>query len=574
MSSSEIKKSGEDSGSPLKDISKPLDFIRKIILGDLESGKHGGKVVTRFPPEPNGYLHIGHAKSICLNFGLAKQYEGKCHLRFDDTNPEKEDQEYMTSIQEDVRWMGFDWNNDLYHASDYFPKLYQFALDLISKGLAYVCELTFEQMREYRGTLKEAGKESPFRERTVQENLLFFEKMKNGEIEEGKAVLRAKINMASPNMNMRDPVIYRIKKVDHERTGDKWCLYPMYDFTHCISDALENITHSICTLEFEDHRPLYDWFLDHLDVPCHPQQIEFARLNLNYTVMSKRKLLKLVEEGYVDGWDDPRLPTLVGLRRRGYTPASIRSFCDWIGVAKKDSCIDMSILEGHLRDDLDSKAPRVMAVLDPLKVIIENYPEGKVETISAPYHPKKPEMGRREIPFSREIYIEKSDFMEDPPKKFHRLSVGKEVRLRYGHVIKCHKVVKDENGVIKELRCTYDVETLGGKTPDGRKVKGIIHWLSAKQALKAEIRLYDRLFILENPGAEENFCQSLNPESLKILNESYVEPVLKNTPPESYFQFERQGYFCSDRYDSCNGQLVFNRAVTLKDSWAKLKVKN
>jgi len=555
-------------------LEKKSNFIKQIIEKDLAEGKHK-TIITRFPPEPNGYLHIGHAKSICLNFGLAEEYQGRCHLRFDDTNPEKESPEYVESIKEDVKWLGFDWGEHLYFASDYFEKFYNYALELIKKGKAYVCQLSPEEIREYRGTLTEPGKESPYRNRSVEENLELFEKMKNGEFEEGECVLRAKIDMSSPNLNMRDPVIYRIKKIRHHRTGDKWCIYPTYDFAHCLSDAIEGITHSLCTLEFEDHRPLYDWFLDELNTPCHPQQIEFARLNLSYTVMSKRKLNLLVQEGYVSGWDDPRMPTISGMRRRGYTPEAIKDFCERIGIAKSDNLVDYSLLEHCVREDLNKRALRFMGVLEPLKVVIVNYPEEQEEELEAINNPEDPSAGKRKIPFSREIYIEKSDFREDPPRKFFRLAPGKEVRLRYAYYITCEEVVKDEQGNIVELRCTYDPESRGGYTPDGRKVKGTLHWVDARKAKKAKVRLYDRLFLVENPALEEkkgkSFKELLNPESLKEV-EALVEPALYGLKPGDVFQLERVGYFCVDR-DSTSESLVLNRTVTLKDSWAKIEAK-
>ncbi|HCO12153.1 MAG TPA: glutamine--tRNA ligase [Desulfonauticus sp.] len=555
-------------------LEKKSNFIKQIIEKDLADGKHK-TIITRFPPEPNGYLHIGHAKSICLNFGLAEEYQGRCHLRFDDTNPEKESPEYVESIKEDVKWLGFDWGEHLYFASDYFEKFYNYALELIKKGKAYVCQLSPEEIREYRGTLTEPGKESPYRNRSVEENLELFEKMKNGEFEEGECVLRAKIDMSSPNLNMRDPVIYRIKKIRHHRTGDKWCIYPTYDFAHCLSDAIEGITHSLCTLEFEDHRPLYDWFLDELNTPCHPQQIEFARLNLSYTVMSKRKLNLLVQEGYVSGWDDPRMPTISGMRRRGYTPEAIKDFCERIGIAKSDNLVDYSLLEHCVREDLNKRALRFMGVLEPLKVVIVNYPEEQEEELEAINNPEDPSAGKRKIPFSREIYIEKSDFREDPPRKFFRLAPGKEVRLRYAYYITCEEVVKDEQGNIVELRCTYDPESRGGYTPDGRKVKGTLHWVDARKAKKAKVRLYDRLFLVENPALEEkkgkSFKELLNPESLKEV-EALVEPALYGLKPGDVFQLERVGYFCVDR-DSTSESLVLNRTVTLKDSWAKIEAK-
>ncbi|HEB70125.1 MAG TPA: glutamine--tRNA ligase/YqeY domain fusion protein [Desulfobulbus sp.] len=552
-------------------LDRPLDFIRQIIAEDLKSGKHK-QVITRFPPEPNGFLHIGHAKSICLNFGIARENNSVCHLRFDDTNPGKESTEYVDSIQEDVHWLGFDWGEHLYYSSDYFDKLYDFAVELIQKGKAYVCHLNSEEMRRYRGTLTEPGKESPYRNRSVEENLALFNQMKNGDFEEGTCALRAKIDMASPNIIMRDPVIYRIMKTAHHRTGDRWCIYPMYDFTHCLSDMLEKITHSLCTLEFENNRALYDWVLDTLKTPCHPQQIEFARLNINFTVMSKRKLLQLVEENYVSGWDDPRMLTISGLRRRGYTPASIRNFCDGIGIGKRGSWIDMGVLENAVRDDLNVRAPRVLGVLRPLKVVITNYPEEQVEELEALNHPQHPEMGSRMVPFCREIYVEQNDFMEDAPRKFFRLSVGREVRLRYAYLITCREVIKDEEGNVIELRCTYDPETRGGSAPDGRKVKGTIHWVSAPHALQAEIRLYDRLFSVENPDMdkEKDFKEFVNPDSLQILENSMLEPSLKKATATDRFQFERQGYFCLDSRDSTPEAPVFNRIVTLRDSWAKL----
>jgi glutaminyl-tRNA synthetase len=549
---------------------KTSNFIRNIIDEDLRQNKNDGRVHTRFPPEPNGYLHVGHAKSICLNFGTALDYSGRCNLRFDDTNPEKESVEYTDAIQEDVRWLGFDWEDRLYYASDYFEKLYEYAEFLISHGKAYVDSLKADQIREYRGTLTGPGRESPYRNRSVDENLDLFRRMRAGEFKDGEHVLRAKIDMASPNINMRDPVLYRIKHAHHHRTGDKWCIYPMYDYTHCISDALEGITHSLCTLEFEDHRPLYDWCLDQLPVPCHPQQIEFARLNLNYTITSKRKLNELVTEQLVSGWDDPRMPTITGMRRRGYTPAAIRDFCDRIGLTKNDTVIDMTVLENCVREELDRATRRVMAVLKPLRIVITNYPEGQTEELNAAYHPNQPEMSSRKVPFSRVIYIEQDDFMEDPPKKFFRLGPGREVRLRYAYFIKCEEVIKDEKtSEIIELHCTYDPATRGGNAPDGRKVKGTIHWVSAEHALPAEVRLYDRLFNVPDPGREENWRELLNPASAEIIKQAYVEPSLTNTEPEERFQFERLGYFCVDRRDAVKGKPVFNRTVSLKDSWAK-----
>ncbi|HHW12165.1 MAG TPA: glutamine--tRNA ligase/YqeY domain fusion protein [Firmicutes bacterium] len=551
----------------------PSNFIKNIINEDLKQNKNGGEVITRFPPEPNGYLHIGHAKSICLNFGLAAEYNGRCHLRFDDTNPSKEDVEYIESIKRDVRWLGFDWGEHLYYASDYFEQLYEYAELLIKAGKAYVCDLSPEEIRAYRGTLTEPGKNSPYRDRTVEENLDLFRRMRAGEFPDGSRVLRAKIDMASPNLNMRDPVIYRILRVPHHRTGDQWCIYPMYDFAHPLSDALEKITHSICTLEFEDHRPLYDWFIEQLPVPRKPQQIEFARLNLTYTLMSKRKLLQLVERGIVRGWDDPRMPTIAGLRRRGYTPAAIRDFCERIGVAKSNSMVDIALLEHCLREDLNKHAPRVMAVLRPLKVVLENYPEDRVEELEAVNNPEDPAMGVRKVPFSKVLYIEEDDFMEDPPKKFYRLAPGREVRLRYGYFIKCTGIIKDETGKVVELRCTYDPATKGGSAPDGRKVKATLHWVSAAHAVPAEVRLYDHLFTVEDPGAAEDWESCLNPNSLEVLTSAMVEPSLRDAKPEDRFQFERLGYFCVDP-DTTAGRLVFNRTVTLRDTWAKIQQKS
>lgn len=552
------------------------NFIKKIINQDRAANKNEGRVVTRFPPEPNGYLHIGHAKSICLNFGLAREYEGRCHLRFDDTNPSKEETEYIDSIMEDVRWLGFDWGGHLYYASDYFEKLHDFAVALIKAGRAYVCSLSAEEIRQFRGTLTEPGKESPYRERSVEENLDLFARMRAGEFEEGTHVLRARIDMAAGNLNMRDPVIYRVMHAHHHRTGDSWCIYPMYDFAHCLSDSIEGITHSICTLEFEDHRPLYDWILDELETPCHPQQIEFARLNLTHTVMSKRKLLLLVKDGHVRGWDDPRMPTISGLRRRGYTPEAIRDFCERIGVAKKDSMVDMALLEHCLREDLNERAPRRMAVLKPLKVVIENYPEGQVEEMEAINNPGDPGAGTRTVPFSRELYIEADDFMEEPPKKFFRLAPGREVRLRYGYFITCTGVVKDEaTGEVVELRCTYDPETRGGNAPDGRKVKATIHWVSAAHGVPAEVRLYNALFTEENPGASKDvdFRDLINPDSLEVLKGCRLEPSLANAAAGDFFQFERLGYFCVDEKDSTPEQPVFNRTATLRDAWARIAKK-
>ena len=547
-----------------------LDFIRTIIADDLRTDKYGGRVVTRFPPEPNGYLHIGHAKSICINFGIAgEQAGGRCHLRFDDTNPTKEEVEYVESIQADVRWLGFDWGEHLHYASDYFEPLYAYAVQLIQAGKAYVDDLSADEIRAHRGTLTEPGKNSPYRERAVAENLDLFQRMRAGEFAEGSRVLRAKIDMAAPNIVMRDPVLYRILKVSHHRTGETWCIYPMYDFTHCLSDSIEGITHSICTLEFENNRELYDWVLHRLNV-YHPQQIEFARLNLTFTMMSKRKLLQMVAEGIVRGWDDPRMPTLCGLRRRGYTPAAIRNFCDRIGVAKRNSTVEVGMLEYSIREDLNKCAPRVMAVLNPLKVVLENYPENQMEELEAVNNPEDAGMGSRNVPFSRVLYIEQDDFRENPPKKYYRLAPGREVRLRYGYYIKCVDVVKDAAGAIVELRCTYDPETRGGWSKDGRKVQATIHWVSAAHALDAEVRLYDRLFLDPNPAEYEDFKQCLNPHSLEVLSSCKLEPGLQAAKPGDRFQFERQGYFCVDP-DATVGKLVFNRTVTLRDTWAKIE---
>ncbi|MES9938135.1 MAG: glutamine--tRNA ligase/YqeY domain fusion protein [Sedimenticola sp.] len=558
------------------DNTAPSNFIRQIIDEDLKNGKHGGRVHTRFPPEPNGFLHIGHAKSICLNFGIARDYAGgQCNLRFDDTNPHKENQEYVDAIQEDVRWLGFDWDDRLYYASDYFEQLHDFAVELIRNGKAYICDLNAEETREYRGTLTEPGRESPYRNRSVEENLDLFTRMKAGEFEDGSRVLRARIDMASPNMNMRDPTLYRIRHgVIHHQTGEEWCIYPMYDFTHPISDALEGITHSLCTLEFEDHRPLYDWALDNISIDCHPQQIEFSRLNLQYTVVSKRKLTQLVDEGHVAGWDDPRMPTIAGLRRRGYTPSSIRTFCDRIGVTKSDNSVEMGMLEACIREDLDTNAPRAMAVLHPLKVVIENYPEGEVEQLTAANHPKDESKGTRTVPLTREIYIDKADFREEANKKYKRLVTGGEVRLRNAYVIKAEQVIKDEQGEIVELRCTYDPDTLGAN-PVGRKVRGVIHWVSATEGVPAEIRLYDRLFNHPNPDGDkevESFLEHINPDSLLTLTQAMVEPSLKEAAEGTRFQFEREGYFTSDKESSAD-RMVFNRTVTLRDSWAKIEQK-
>ncbi|HET6516041.1 MAG TPA: glutamine--tRNA ligase/YqeY domain fusion protein [Thermodesulfovibrionales bacterium] len=554
--------------------SRPSNFIRDIISDDTTSLKYDGRVHTRFPPEPNGYLHIGHAKSICLNFGLAVEFGGLCNLRFDDTNPTKEEVEYVDSIKEDVRWLGFDWDDRLFYASDYFERLYQYAVQLIKDGKAYVCDLSADEIREYRGTLTEPGKESPYRNRPVEENLDLFDRMSLGEFPDGSRTLRAKIDMSSGNINMRDPVMFRILHAEHHRTGKTWRIYPMYDYAHCISDSIEGITHSICTLEFEDHRPLYDWFLDELKI-YHPRQIEFARLNLSNTVMSKRKLLQLVQEGYVAGWDDPRMPTLSGLRRRGYTPESIRNFCERIGVAKRDSMVDMALLEYCIREDLNRLVPRVMAVLRPLRVVIDNYPEDLVEELEAVNNPEDAAMGTRKVPFSRVIYIEREDFREDPPKGYFRLAPGREVRLRYAYYITCVSFVKDEEtGEVTELRCTYDPRTRGGDSPDGRKVKATIHWVSAPHSLEAEVRLYDHLLLRSGPdGGEEgkDFKAYLNPNSLETLTASRVEPGLAGSAPGSRYQFERQGYFCVDSRDSSEKRLVFNRTVTLKDTWAKIE---
>jgi glutaminyl-tRNA synthetase len=547
----------------------PSNFIHQIIREDLKNNKNDGRVHTRFPPEPNGYLHIGHAKSICLNFSTANEFKGLCNLRFDDTNPEKEDMEYVDSIRESIRWLGFDWEDRQYYASDYFDKLYEFAGELIKQGKAYVCSLNQDQAREYRGTLTEPGKNSPDRDRSVDENLDLFTRMKDGEFDDGDYTLRAKIDMASPNMNMRDPVIYRIRRAEHHQTGNKWCIYPMYDYTHCISDALEDITHSLCTLEFEDHRPLYDWVLDQLESLPHPRQIEFARLNINYTVMSKRKLKQLVDEGLVDGWDDPRMPTLDGMRRRGYTPVSIRNFCEMVGVTKANSVVDVGMLEHSLRDDLDKTSPRAMCVLNPLKVVIENYPEDKIDVLTLPKHPKDESMGNREIPFRREVWIDRADFEEVPPPGFKRLVTGGEVRLRGSYVIKCEEVIKDDNGEIMELRATYDAATLGAR-PEGRKVKGVIHWVSVQDALDVEVRLYDRLFNCENPDvAEGDYRDYINPDSLVVKTGCKAESTMADAAPEERFQFEREGYFCVDRKNSTPDKPVFNLTVTLRDTWAK-----
>jgi glutaminyl-tRNA synthetase len=559
-------KIGEPGGS--------TNFIKHIIEEDLKAGKNDGNVLTRFPPEPNGYLHIGHAKSICLNFGLAAEYNGRCNLRYDDTDPSKESIEYVASIKEDVRWLGFDWQDREYYASDYFEQLFEYAVQLIKAGDAYVDSLSAEEIREYRGTLTRPGKNSPYRERSIAENLDLFERMRAGEFKDGEHVLRAKIDMASPNIIMRDPTLYRIRHVSHYRTGNMWCIYPMYDFTHCLSDSIEGITHSNCTLEFESNRELYDWVLDHLEVDCHPQQIEFARLNLSFTVLSKRKLIRIVEDGHVSGWDDPRMPTISGLRRRGYTPKAIRNFCDRIGVAKADSMVDMALLEYCVREDLNKCAPRVMGVLRPLKVVIDNYPDNEEEELEAVNNPEDPSMGTRKVPFSRELYIEQDDFMEDPPKKFFRLAPGREVRLRYAYFITCVDVVKDpDSREVIELHCTYDPATRGGDAPDGRKVKGTLHWVSAKHAISAQVRLYDHLFAKENPNevdAGQDFTSCLNPSSIEVLNDCKLEPSLAAAKPSDLYQFERLGYFCVDANDATPDALVFNRTVTLRDTWAKI----
>jgi len=566
----ENTKSGDQNTTP------PPNFIRNLIREDELSGKHDGRVATRFPPEPNGYLHIGHAKSICLNFGLAAENNGACNLRFDDTNPTKESVEYVESIQDDVRWLGFDWEDRLFFASDYFERLFEYAVELIDGGKAYVDSLSADEIRAYRGTLTEPGKESPYRNRPKEENRDLFLRMRSGEFKEGTHVLRAKIDMAHPNMLMRDPTLYRIRHAAHHRTGDTWCIYPMYALTHCLSDSIEGITHSVCTLEFENNRQLYDWVLDELDV-YHPQQIEFARLNLTHTVLSKRKLIQLVEEGHVSGWNDPRMPTLSGLRRRGYTPAAIRNFCERIGVAKRDSMVDMALLEHTLREDLNKRARRVMGVLHPLKVVIDNYPEGQVEELEAVNSPEDPGMGKRSLPFSRELFIEQEDFMEDAPRKFFRLAPGREVRLKHAYYITCVDVVKDDQtGAILELHCTYDPATRGGWSEDGRKVKGTLHWVSAAHAVESEVRLYDHLFTRENPSDEKEglgFKDLINPDSLKTLKGCMLEPSLKKAEPGAYYQFLRQGYFCVDGVDSSPGRPVFNRTATLRDTWAKIQKK-
>ena len=557
---------------PPTDASSPTDFIREIIDDDNKTNKHGGRVATRFPPEPNGYLHIGHAKSVCLNFGIAAQYDGTCNLRMDDTDPAGESIEYVESIINDVHWLGFDWQDRLFYASDYFEQLYQFAVQLIKLGKAYVCSLSADEIREYRGTLTEPGKESPYRNRSIEENLDMFTRMRAGEFADGAHVLRAKIDMASPNVVMRDPVIYRIKRAPHHRTGDTWVIYPMYDFAHCLSDSIEKITHSICTLEFENNRPLYDWIVNQVIEGDRPQQIEFARLNLSYTVVSKRKLIELVEKKYVTGWDDPRMPTVAGMRRRGYTPEAIRKFCATIGVAKNENLVDIALLESCVRDDLNERAPRAMAVLRPLRVVIDNYPEGQTEEFECANHPQNPDMGTRKVPFSRVLYIEQEDFTENPPKKYKRLAPGREVRLRSSYVIKFASMVKDEKtGEITELHCTYDPETRNAPPADGRKVEGVIHWVSADHAIQAEIRLYDRLFQVPDPAEiAENIVKHLNPTSLETLTSCYVEASLKDASPGNRYQFERVGYFCVDTKDSSPGKPVFNRIVPLRDSWAKL----
>ncbi|WP_114418879.1 glutamine--tRNA ligase/YqeY domain fusion protein [Marinospirillum perlucidum] len=556
------------------EISAASNFIRTLIKQQREAGQQQ-KVVTRFPPEPNGYLHVGHAKSICLNFGIAEEFGGDCHLRFDDTNPEKESQVFIDAIQEDIRWLGFEWAGDVRFASNYFDQLYDWALHLIKAGKAYVCELDAEQMREYRGTLTEPGKNSPYRERSVEENLAEFEKMRAGDYPNGAKVLRAKIDMAAPNINLRDPILYRIRHQHHHQTGDRWCIYPSYDFTHGQSDAIEGITHSLCTLEFEDHRPLYEWFLENLPVPCKPVQTEFARLNLNYTVTSKRKLKLLVDEGIVDGWDDPRMPTISGMRRRGFTPKSIRDFCDLVGVNRAGGVVDINMLYFALRNDLEHNARRGMVVLNPLKIVITNWEEGREEILTSPSHPARDDLGERQLPFTRELFIDRNDFMEEPPKKFFRLAPGKEVRLRNAWVIRCDEVIKDDQGEIIELRCSYDPDTLG-KNPEGRKVKGVVHWVSADKGVPAEVRLYDNLFQVETPDADKDkdFLEHLNPDSLSRVD-AICEPSLAQAGAEDHFQFERVGYFCADRHDHQpeNGKLVFNRTVSLKDSWAKMQKK-
>ncbi|MGE5851948.1 MAG: glutamine--tRNA ligase/YqeY domain fusion protein [Deltaproteobacteria bacterium] len=569
-----MTENGKEDSAAATSEGAPSHFIRNIIREDLKRGKNQGRVETRFPPEPNGYLHIGHAKSICLNFGLAAEFGGLCNLRFDDTNPSKEDREYVESIKHDVRWLGFSWDDREYYASDYFERLYEFALKLIKRGKAFVCDLSADQMREYRGTLTEPGKNSPFRDRSVEENLDLFQRMRAGEFADGSRTLRAKIDMASPNINMRDPVMYRVLRATHHRMGDQWCIYPTYDFAHGQSDSIEGVTHSLCTLEFEDHRPLYDWFLEQLGIH-HPQQIEFARLNLTYTALSKRKLLQLVQQKHVSGWNDPRMPTLAGFRRRGYTPEAIRNFCERIGVAKRNSIVDLAMLEHSLREDLNKRAPRVMAVLRPIKVVLENYPEGHIEELDAINNPEDPSQGTRKVPFSRELYIEQDDFREDPPKGFFRLSPGKEVRLRYAYIIKCTEVIKDPTtGAIKELRCTYDPETKSGSSQSKRKVKATIHWVSATHAISAEVRLYDHLFAKEDPDevAEgSDWLANINPKSVECLMDCRIEPCLSTAKPGERFQFERLGYFCVDSEETSAERLVFNRTVTLRDTWAKME---
>ena len=567
-----MDKNGPDTlvGGAERDHASPLDFIRAIVADDVAAGRNAGRVATRFPPEPNGYLHIGHAKSICLNFGIAGEFAGTCNLRFDDTNPTKEEVEYAQAIKEDVRWLGFRWNDEPHYASDYFDELYGYAVHLITTGHAYVDSLTSDEIRRTRGTLTEPGSPSPFRDRPAAESLDLFARMRAGEFEDGAHVLRARIDMGSPNINMRDPVLYRIRRAHHYRTGDNWCIYPMYDFAHPPSDAIERITHSLCTLEFEDHRPLYDWIIDHLPVPAKPRQIEFARLNLTYTVMSKRRLLDLVQDGRVNGWDDPRMPTIVGMRRRGYTPEAIRAFCERIGVAKRENTVDVALLEHAVREDLNKTSPRVMAVLRPVRVVIENYPEGQSEAFEVPNNPDNPEAGTRRVPFTRELYIEGDDFREDPPKKFFRLAPGREVRLRGAYFVTCTRVIKDASGQVSELRCSYDPATRGGDAPDGRKVKATLHWVSATHALDVEVRLYDRLFSSESPDAAGDYLADLNPGSLEVLPASKIEPSVAGAAAGTRYQFERLGYFCVDP-DSAGGRLVFNRTVTLKDAWGRIE---
>lgn len=563
-------------GSMAAESAASANFIRDIVSADVRDGKHGGRVATRFPPEPNGYLHIGHAKSICLNFGIAVDFNGTCNLRLDDTNPVKEDTEYVDSIQNDIHWLGFDWQERKYFASDYFERLYQYAVQLIKMGKAYVCSLTPDETRKYRGSFNEPGKDSPYRARSVEENLNLFERMRAGDFEEGQCLLRAKIDMASPNMNLRDPPVYRIKKASHHRTGDKWCIYPMYDFAHCLSDSIEGITHSICTQEFEDNRALYDWFINQLDVPHHPQQIEFARLSLTYTVLSKRKLQDLVAEKRVSGWDDPRMPTLAGLRRRGYTPEAIRTFCEQIGVTKREGVLDVSLLEYILRDDLNARCPRVMAVLDPIRLVIDNYPEEETHQLEAPYFPEDPAKGSRKLPFSRVLYIERDDYRQEPHKKWFRLAPGAEVRLRYACLVKFVRAVKDDKDQVVEIHCTWDPNSLGGNAPDGRKVPGTIHWVSAQHAVAGEVRLYDRLFVKPNPLGDKDgtdYLEYFNPNSLQVCSAAKLEPSLANAPAGSRYQFERLGYFCVDSADSTPARPVFNRTIALRDSWAKIEKK-